>query len=252
MTLLSICQQAARLAGFKAPTAIIGNTDETAVALLAVAQEEGKALARGLIYKTDRLGSRLVAKHTWSALTKEQTFTHDGTATRTLDSSGIVTDNDFDCFLSDTMWDRTNDEPAKIVDASEWQRIKGEPITTGTLTYVVKRGNSLYFDPTPTSGDSWAFEYKSKHWCETSGGTGQTYWQADTDVGVVDENLLELGIAWRFLRNKGAPYFDQKQEYEDAVMAMAADDRPRPTVRLGSKIGQHLDNPNLPETGFGI
>jgi len=46
VTLLSICQQVANSVGFTQPTAIFGNSDPTAVQMLAASQDEGEALAR--------------------------------------------------------------------------------------------------------------------------------------------------------------------------------------------------------------
>lgn len=46
MTLLTICQQAARSAAITVPSTIVGNTDQTAILLYGLAQDEGEMLAR--------------------------------------------------------------------------------------------------------------------------------------------------------------------------------------------------------------
>ena len=46
MTLLSICQSACATAAVAVPTAIVGNTDETAILMLALANDAGDELAR--------------------------------------------------------------------------------------------------------------------------------------------------------------------------------------------------------------
>ena len=46
MSLLSICQAVASRIPVAAPTSIVGNTDETAMLLLSLANEAGESLAR--------------------------------------------------------------------------------------------------------------------------------------------------------------------------------------------------------------
>jgi hypothetical protein len=47
------------------------------------------------------------------------------------------------------------------------------------------------------------FEYQSTYFCQSSAGADQSAWAADTDVGVLDENLMELGVIWRFKKKNG-------------------------------------------------
>ena len=73
MTLLPMCQQAAKETGFDAPSTIISNTDQTAIKLLAAAQTEGKTLALGTI-PSSRPGAPKGGRHDWQVLIKEHTF----------------------------------------------------------------------------------------------------------------------------------------------------------------------------------
>ena len=71
--------------------------------------------------------------------------------------------------------------------------------------------------PTPAAGNTWTFEYQSVHFCEAANGTGQSSWQADTDVGRLDESLMMLGLVWRFKKKNGLDYSEDYRVYEQKV-----------------------------------
>jgi hypothetical protein len=55
-------------------------------------------------------------------------------------------------------------------------------------------------------------------------GQTQPDWSADTDVALLDEDLLELGVIWRLQQRLGLAYLEEKDEYERQVdMAVARD-----------------------------
>lgn len=243
MTLLQICQQVAREIGAPAPSVIAGNTDQTAVQLLAAAQTEGKTLAKGV-------NPAGFGRHNWQALRKEQTFTtSNGVNSYAL--STIVTDGDYDRMEPDTWWDRTNDRPMNLVAPQEWQQVtSGIGASAGICRRILLRGNAILVYPTPSSADTLAFEYISNQWCESSGGTGQTAWAMDTDVPKLDDYLLTLGIKWRFLAGQGEAYAEEKAEYERQVnAAMSADQSSTVVSHMPSSRG--IAFPVLPETGYG-
>ncbi len=85
-------------------------------------------------------------------------------------------------------------------------------------------GNAVRFIPVPTAGHTVAFDYMSNLWCQSSGLVAQSAWAADTDTGILDEDLMCLGLHWRWLRSKGLAYAEQFNEYERQVNdAMARD-----------------------------
>lgn len=243
MTLLSICQQVANETSFPAPSTIVGNNDATAKKLLAAAQTEGRVLGRGR--KPDGVGL-----HDWSVLRTEQTFTtSNGTSSYALTSAGIITNNDFLRFCTDTFWDRTNQRPMHLFQPNEWQLVKSSVTGNTSLDrIIIQRGSSLLIQPTPTGTDTLVFEYISKNWCQSSGGTGQAAWAADTDVGVVDEHLITLGVKARFLQIEGLPYMEEREEYEQEVLAAMASDGGAPILRQRTTA---IPFGRVPETGFG-
>lgn len=217
MTLLSICQGVARETGIAVPSTIVGNTADEAVTLLAFAQREGNAIAR---------------KHPWTTLQREHTFnTVAGTAYYDLPS-------DFLFLLTDTAWDRSDyDRMIGPLTPAEWQVRKSAIIGQADLVKrwrikAVSGAAKYYLDPTPSDVSSIVFEYASSSWCQSSGGTAQTSWAADTDTGRVDEYLVQLGMTWRMLSRMGRVYAEERAEYDNEMMKAIARDGGSRIVRL--------------------
>ena len=217
MTLLSIVQDATDRLGIVRPSSVIGSTDQQARQLLGLAQEEGKALAR---------------RHPWQVLITEKTFTSTATETQT---GAIPTD--FDRFVVDTFYNRTkNRRVLGPMNAQEWQNYKAS-VSTVIFDAFRQRGNSLLLAPTPTAGETYAYEYVSTYWVATAAASttaAQASWLSDTDVGILSEELMTDGVVWRFLRAKGFDYAEAFRTYEAQVMlAMAKDGGRKKVINFG-------------------
>lgn len=238
MTLLTICQNVANMAGVKSPAAIIGSSAETPVLLLACANRAGKSLAK---------------RHNWISLIAEHTF---NTAAST---ANYALPSDYARLMDETLWDRANYERIRgPLSPQEWQLHKSSVLASTVTTWKrfrirrVSGATEFYIDPTPDAVEAMVFEYVSTNWCETSGGTGQAAWAADDDVGVVDEYLLELETTWRFLNRLGLAYEEEYNEAQKEINQAIARDGGSPTLSLNRRRGvQLLGSHNVPDTGFG-
>lgn len=193
-------QGAADRLGVVRPSSVVGSADQQVRQLLALAQQEGKELAR---------------RYPFQVLVKEKTFTAIAAETQT-----SVIPSDFDRFVSDTFYNRTKKREVEgPLNAQEWQSYKAST-TTVLFDAVRVRGDSLLLAPTPSAGDSYAFEYVSTWWCTTAASTSGTLaaWVSDTDIGILPEEIMTLGIVWRFLRAKGLDYAEAFRSYEQAIM----------------------------------
>jgi hypothetical protein len=228
MTLLTIVQSAADRLGLTRPSTVISSPDENAKILLGLAQEEGKALA-------DR--------HTWQALQTEYTFsTANGTASYALPSG-------FDGIIKDTVFNRTQRRRMQgDLSPSQWQETQASLVTMVNPAFRI-RGSLFYISPTPTATETVAYEYVTKNWCQSSGGTGQTEWAADTDTGVLDEELTKLGVIWRFRQKKGFDYAEDMNNYEIAVNKAIFKDGARVTIDTSCMEKDRVPMaPQVPET----
>jgi hypothetical protein len=207
MTLLSICNDAYEEAIGQEITAIAASSSADAIRLFALAKRELQTLSR---------------VHPWQALVAETTF-----LTTVAAAQAGALPADFDYILEGTVWDRTNiRELNGPVEAAQWQRLQATQAAASALDRQFRiRGDSFLLYPAPTvATDTIAFEYAINTPCETAGGTAQTTWVADTDVGKISEVLLTLGVKWRLRRALGLAHDDDLNEYLSEVeKAMARD-----------------------------
>lgn len=234
MSLLSICQQVAQESAIYVPATIVNNSQEDAVRLLALAQAEGKALAR---------------RCNWAVLQTEYTFQSAiGTASYSLPS-------DFRSLLGSTVWNR--DQYLEIrggLTPTEWQAWKSSTSGLSSINqrYRLKAESGalkFFIDPTPTAIEDLVFEYVSNNWCKSSSGTARALWAADDDTGIIDEWLMERGIAWRLERALGHDYQDIRQDYESEVLRHMSRDGSPPVLDLAGS--PRAFGFRFPQTGAG-
>jgi len=210
MTFLQIIQAVFKRVNLTSPSSAIGSTDENVIRMIELANEEGEQLA---------------SRHDWQRLISEETHT-----TLAAESQGLITaicGSDFDRIRNDTFWNRTQRRRWFPVDDVQWQRMKASNIT-GPDYYFRIRSNELIVQPTPTAGQTLAFEWVSKNWCESSGGTGQSAWADDTDVSRLQDKLIIAGLKWRWKHANGLEYAEDFAAYEALVAdAMVRDGAPR-------------------------
>lgn len=210
MTLLTICQGIADEVNALRPDTIIGNTDPDAQKLLRIA---------------NKVGTRLMKAFPWQDLRKEQTFTGIAGAEQT----GIIP-SDFDRFVPETFWNRSSSRLISgPISPVEWQGLKAISYS-GYENKFIYRGGSVFIVPDLAGGESLAFEYVSDQWCQSSGGTGQTAWAADTDVGVIDEELMTLGGIYQFLVSESLPVGSAANDYMEMFDRLAENDQPSSRV----------------------
>lgn len=228
MSLLSIVQDAARRLGLTPPSSVINSPDENAKILLGMAQEEGKSL---------------YDRHTWQAIQTEYTFpTADTVASYTLPG-------DFDALIKDTVFNRTRRRRmVGDLSPSQWQETQASLVTMVDPAFRI-RGNRFLISPTPTSVETVAYEYVSKYWCQSDGGAGQSEWAADTDIGLLDEELMKLGVVWRFKAKKGLDYAEDMNSYEIKVNKAILKDGARVTIDTACMERDRVPHaPQVPET----
>lgn len=229
MTLLSIAQTALREIGdFAVPSTIVGNNDPIAVQLLALANRTGRTLAND---------------YRWQVLLTTYTFpTVDSTASYALP-------DDFGRFANLTQWDNTNTTRVQgPVTPAQWQYLQSSGLGGAAQFDKAFRiaGDLFYIYPTPTAADSITFQYYSNQWI-----TGKEAFSADADEALLDEDLITLGLKYRYLQAKGDAYEEERNEYFRRLDSLQGADGGRNVISFGTSmlIGDTVGN--LPETGFG-
>lgn len=162
-------------------------------------------------------------------------------------------------FISATNWDRNfRWQMLGPLSAQEWQTIVSGISPVGPRIRFRIMDGQMYIQPPPgpTQTDVIAYEYTSKFWCREAGSDQtltQERWAADTDVYAFPEDLLTLGVKWRFLRAKGLDYGEEFQTWErarDRYMAREGGNRSLP-LNASARGLRLLSSQNIPDTGFG-
>jgi hypothetical protein len=221
VNLLEIIQSACADLTLPEPAAVVGSTDATASQLLEIANKEGRDLARC---------------YAWQTLIEEATFT-----TVATESQGALTTlagTDFRYIVGDTIWNRTTGIPVcGPVVPSEWQAVLANSFT-GPYPQWRIRGGTLRFLPVPTAGQTCAFEYVSKNWCtDSTGVTTRAAFASDQDLCLVDDELVLLGIQWRWRKAKGFEYSEEFLLYERQVADAMARDGGKRKLNLAGRDG---------------
>lgn len=190
MTLLAICQAAADRIGLElTPATIVGNNEPD---------------ARRLLTFANAVGADLSTRGMWQAQRFYVSFAASGNIEQV-----NATPPDFRRFCDNTMWNRSREQFINgPVDPAEWATrtaIMKSSVPSEGEGWFARRGNVLLTWPAPNIGDEISYEYQSRAYCRSASGTLQTAWLADTDVPVLDAELMIAGIIARFLMADGQP-----------------------------------------------
>jgi hypothetical protein len=211
MTVLEIVRSVCGVIGLPQPSSLTGTTDLQVIQLRELLNTEGTELE-----KRSSTG--------WEALIAEATFTTVATEDQGALTTIIGASNAYRSILNETIWNRTDGTPIYGPRAPHtWQGYKAIDFAGPYPEYRI-RGGHLWLLPVPTAGQTCAFEYVTRNWLQTSGGTPLSVIAADTDVPLLDESLLKKGLEWRWRKAKGLDYSQDFDDYERAVVDALARD----------------------------
>lgn len=241
MSLLTIIQDAADEITLPKVSSIIGNTDPTARGLLRAFVKEGKSL--------------LQEDPAWSSLINEYTFsTADGVEEYALPA-------DYQRMINNTAWDRAQFWQIRGgITPQQWQVIRSGLYQTARLSanFRIKQASNkiakaFYLDPIPGGVRELVFEYQSKWWVYDPNNNNDRLPRpnADSNEVIFDEELMSLGVVWRFLRQRKLPFATEMAEYDRYRSRAIAQDRSPPTLTI-NETPWRLPVGNVPDTGFGI
>lgn len=235
MSLLTTVQAFCERTKLQSPATVIGSNSELVVQIRALLEEEGDALSR---------------RGDWEGLTFEATHT-----TLAAEDQGAITSiatNGFRYIKDETMWDRTDQLPVPQLNSTLWQRYKATVNASPRFKYRI-RGGKLLMTPTPTAGNTLAFEYVSKNWILAADAV--TYKRAftlDTDTLLLPEELLLMGLRWRWKKEQGREYAEDFRDYEMQVRDALGRDGGKQVIYLDNSFPRARPGVIVPEYSWNL
>jgi hypothetical protein len=188
MSLLSMCAETAILLNQPSVTSVYSNPNRFEQELLLLCEETGEELVR---------------RHDWGELVSTQTYaTTPGT---------LPVDYERPTMGSPV---RLGTTPIRgALSDAEMNLKRGAP--SGSPPRYLIRKPTLEVAPAPAT--TVTLEYVSNYWVRSATGSLQAEFLEDTDYSVIPEDIIVLGMKWRWRRLKGRPFDDELAEYEAAV-----------------------------------
>lgn len=241
MSLLTVVQNVCRAIGKSPPTVVANSNDATILELFVLSSKSGQELARGYDFP------ELFRETTFSATSAVYQGDIIG-----LSASALISNCDYERMVPDSFWNRTLVRKIQGPSSpSEWAQLAAMNNIPDPLRFIII-GKGLYVGPNqgPTSGSTMAFFYYSNKWCQTSAGVGQKSWAADTDTGVIPEQILELDLIWRWKQAKGFAYAEDLETAQRAINAYTGAAPGRRLLILGGTSSFNY-GVNIPEGNWG-
>jgi len=213
MTILSIVQEAVERIGLSAPPTLIGSTNKTSIQCRALLRQEIKALSK---------------KIAWQALQEEVSF-----MTIAVENQGVITTlfPNLDYIIDDTIYNRTTRIPLYGPMSPQVQAINKAWINTNPWGQYFIEDNELHIYPVPPSGQNVFAKYVT-NFVGTNGSNRITAFTADTDFPILDEEVITLGVMWRFKHQNGFEYMEDFNAYESMVNNLVLRDTPKPILNM--------------------
>lgn len=224
MNLLEIIQEFAERTGVLRPTAVASSIDPQVRQLRALLNEEIEEVTR---------------QNTLQALIIEKVHT-----TTPAEDQGLldtVAGEPVRYLLNNVMWNRTTRFPVfGPISPQLWQQYKSQPITGTIFQYRVQQ-DRLFIYPAPPAGHQIAFEFVARNAVlPAGGGPAKELFTADDDTSRVPSVILLAALRWRWKREKGLAYAEDKERYQLIVGDYVLRDGGKKTLRMDCEPGHEL------------
>lgn len=212
------------------PASLFGNDDDLAKQVIAIAK---------------KIGREMTGDHDWQSRLKI------ATVTTVAGTDNYALEADCDRIVSETAWDaNTRRKLDGNTSSRQWSAITNARLQVSVTHWWRLRGNRIYVTPTPDSAWSFNYEYRSKYYCSTNGGTEQAKWLADNDIWLLDDVLFLGGLNYYVRKQNNLPYADAEQEYNDIILRQETTDIPSAMVDLSARVPQRkytIPTLNIPD-----
>lgn len=237
MSLVSICKNVLAETGWPVMDAIASNSDGTAKQIFAIANTELRALSEG---------------YNWPHLEVEYAFA--AVAAQSL----YLLPSDFRILAPQAVFNKAQYyELRGSTGLQFWQLLKYGQLGSLArprfrMSYPLGVG-AIEMTPTPTGVENLVAVYYKKNFARNDAGDEVSVYTTDTDVSIIPERYVEMGIKWRFRRAKGLDYSAELAEYNSTIQTQFAKYKASGEIQVGGPRGYDdgLTGGYVRENGYG-
>lgn len=215
-TLLEVARELAARIGLPRPATIVSGDGDLPPQYQALIYEA----ARDIIRRNNE---------GWQALKVEKSFTSVATEAQ----FAMTSLEGFRRVCEGTEVNITQRRRIHPLDAREHSAIRLLSITPPFTRYRIYR-NQFVLPGNAVAGDSIFFEYDSNAWLtDTTGETRKLRATADSDLVLLDDELLILGAKWRFKKENGLSYGEDFNDFDRLCQSAIGNDTPKHSLNMG-------------------
>lgn len=226
-TLLSLVNDAQDTLNLPRSATVIGSIDQN---------------TRNLVALANRIGRELARKYVWRMLISQVQRTTTAT-TEQIEFFPTF----FDRLIDDTMWNQTRLVPMYgPMTEEEWQTLKIQTVSSLYPVWRHKQGSvrNIFILPVPDSGEKINYSCMTNGWCLDASAAAKTAFTADDDTTVYDDELMILGLVYRWRRGKQLEGWQlDEQSFMQIVREKVAQDGARRTVTMAHRPVYDVDPP---------
>ena len=178
----------------------------------------------------NEVATDIMKSHDWRALTKVATVAGSGAESYPLptDFDRMVLGADIDDAAS-WFWGY---QPFDSVN--EWMRFRAGGYSIVSPGGWIILGGELQFFPGALGTAQ--YPYISAHYALDADSSKKRAFTADTDIFLMEDRLLTLGLVWRWQEQKGMEYAESLQTYETALAQAQSRDKGARLLRVGGRV----------------
>lgn len=179
------------------------------------------ALEGDLTELVNAVASDIAKSHDWRVLTKLCTLTGDGVR------EGFDLPDDYARMLKGSRL-QSSTAPLfgyqPVVDPDEWLSLQ-MPFGIESIGRWIKLGGQIHILPKPALGQEVKFFYQSNQLAKSENGALKERFDRDNDSFRLHEELLTLGLVWRYRQQKRIDYTDDQALFEKRFNELAGADK---------------------------
>ena len=127
---------------------------------------------------------------------------------------------------------RYNTSHAHVTDSDQWLDMEIRQFNQVAGMWTL-HGGQVRIRPAPAASEEVKFFYMSKLLAKDDQGTLKDGFTKDTDTFRLSETLLELCMIWKWRAQKGLPYAQDQENYEDAKEKLITTDKGSRILAIG-------------------